>query len=187
MTQPLATFADVQDLLPTLSSADEARVSNLLVKASALLRQRIPWIDSRVSRFQADATDLGGVDPVTVATVVATIVKRYLVNPSGATNQSETIGPWSHSQGFALRGDKDVRGELIVTDSDIANLTPARKSKSRLKTIKQKGRLAPWPYGDVGNPSLAATSSSVDSWLLTAGLSDPAAELGPFIDYPPGE
>lgn len=187
MSEPLAVFADVQDLLPTLSSADETRVNNLLIKASALLRQRLPWIDSRITRFEADPTDLGGVDPVTAATVVATMVKRYLVNPSGATNQSETIGPYAHSQGFALRGDKDVRGELIVTDSDIANLTPAKKSKSRLATIKQKGRLAPWPYGDVGNPSLAASTSSVDSWLLTAGLSDPAAELGPFIDYPPGE
>lgn len=183
----LAAFADVQDLLATLTVADQPRVENLITKASALLRQRLPWIDARITRFEADPTDPGGLDPVSVATVVATMVKRYLVNPTGATNSSETVGPFSRSQGFALRGDKDVRGELVVTESDIAALTPAKKAQSTLRTVKQRGRLAPWPFGDVGNPALAGSTSSMDSLLLTAGLTDPAGELGPFIDYPAGE
>jgi hypothetical protein len=65
------------------------------------------------------------------------------VNPDGATNTSETSGPFSHSKGFALRGDKDVRGELIVTESDIAALTPASAIRPRMATLRTKALLAP--------------------------------------------
>ncbi|MGZ4588679.1 MAG: hypothetical protein ACXVX9_12860 [Mycobacteriaceae bacterium] len=144
MANPLASTDDVVDLWRPFTSTDEqARVSRLIVKASALLRQALPWVDARIARFNTDPTDLGGLDPVTVATVVATMVKRYLVNPDGATNTSETAGIFSHAKGFALRGDKDVRGELIVTESDIAALTPPSMLRPRMATLRTKARLAP--------------------------------------------
>ncbi|MGZ6852470.1 MAG: Gp19/Gp15/Gp42 family protein [Mycobacteriaceae bacterium] len=144
MANPLATTDDVADLWrPFTSTDEEARVSRLVAKASALLRQALPSVDARIARFNVDSADLGGLDPVTVATVVATMVKRYLVNPDGATNTSETAGQFSHAKGFALRGDKDVRGELIVTESDIAALTPASPLRPRMATLRTKALLAP--------------------------------------------
>jgi hypothetical protein len=115
----------------------------LVTKASALLRQALPWVDARIARFNVDPTDLGGLDPTVVANVVATMVKRFLVNPDGATNTSETAGIFSHAKGFALRGDKDVRGELIVTETDIAALTPPTTMHPRLATMRTKALLAP--------------------------------------------
>jgi len=179
---PLATTDDVSDLWRPLTSSEFDRVSRLIDKASALLRQRIPWIDDRVSRFNADPTDPAGLDPVTVATVTATIVKRYLVNQDGATNTSVSTGPYTISKGFALRGDKDIRGELVVTESDVAALTPAKRSKSRIGTIKTRPRMAPFPYGDLGNPALGGKYGGIDALLIEEGMSDPSYEFGPFID-----
>ncbi len=187
MGNPLAVFADVSLLWTPLTSADQGRVDGLIVKASALLRQKIPWVDQRVVLFGQDPMNLGGLDPAVVANVIATMVKRYLSNPDGATNSNRTVGPYAEARGYALRGDKDIRGELVVTESDVAALTPAVKSRARIGTIKARGRLAPWPFGDLGNPALAGSSSSFDSWLLVQGLSDPAGEFGPLIGYRGGE
>lgn len=172
MGAPLALTDDVADLWRPLTSTEQDRVANLIVKASALLRQKMPWVDDRMARFAVDPTDEGGLDPMAVANVVATVIKRFLVNPDGATNMSETSGPYSRSKGFALRGDKDVRGELIITDSDIEALTPPIKSKARVGTITVAARLAPSRFGDipydagvagVSDPGSAALDS--EGWL----------------------
>jgi hypothetical protein len=173
MASPLATTDDVADLWRPLTSSDDvARVARLVVKASALLRQALPGVDARIARFNTDPTDLGGLDPVLVANVVATICKRFLVNPDGATNTSETAGLFSHAKGFALRGDKDVRGELIVTESDIAALTPSSAMRPRMATLRTKALLAP------RHPSLIEDSGP----LLDPGM--PADDNGWVIQDP---
>lgn len=188
MAAPLATTDDVADLWRPLASTEVQRITNLIVKASALLRQKVPWVDARMVLFSVDPANIGGLDPDTVANVTAGIVKRFLVNPDGTTNSSETTGPNSRSKGFALRGDKDIRGEMLVTASDVDTLTPPRLSKSRIGTIKVRPRMAPWPYGDLGNPSLAGVGSGgIDSLLLMEAMSDPSWEFGPFINYSPSE
>jgi hypothetical protein len=121
MADPLAELADVVELVPSASS-DSSRVTGLIAKASADLRQKLPSVDQRIANFQTDSTDPTGLDPVLVASVVATAVKRFWVNQDGATNTSETMGPYSQSKGFALRGDKDVRGEIAISTSDLARL-----------------------------------------------------------------
>lgn len=135
MVVQIASSDDVEDMWRPLSDAERPRVDRLVLKASALLRQAVPWVDTRLARYAADPTDLGGLAPSTVATAVATMVKNFLVNPDGATNVSETTGPYSQSRGYALRGDKDIRGELAVTGSILAMLTPAVLTKSRLGVI----------------------------------------------------
>jgi hypothetical protein len=102
MGGPLASIEDVTLMYTPLAGADQPtldQITGLIQKASAILRQRIPWVDDRIARFGIDPTDVGGLDPVLVADVVATMIKRFLVNQSGATNQSETVGPYSHSTG----------------------------------------------------------------------------------------
>lgn len=185
MTTALAQQADVTALWPSASTLDPGRLDALIAKASARLRQKLPWVDARIAAFNTDPTDPAGLDPTLVADVVATSIKRYLANPDGATNTSEGSGPYSVSKGYALRGDKDIRGELYIGEEDLASLRPAKKSPFA-KTIRTRARLAPWPFGDVGNPALA-NGGSMDSWLLEEGLTDPAYEFGPFINYADGE
>lgn len=185
MTTALATPDDVTALWPSASTLEAGRLDSLIAKASARLRQKLPWVDARIAAFKTDPTDPSGLDPTLVADVIATAIKRYLANPDGATNTSTTTGPYSTSKGYALRGDKDIRGELYISDDDLANLRPAKKSPFA-GTVRTRARLAPWPFGDVGNPALA-NGGSMDSWLLEEGLADPAYEFGPFINYADGE
>lgn len=126
MTAPFADTSDLEDMWRPLQPSEQQRAVNLLVKASALLRQATrQTIDDRIALFTTNPTDPRAIDPIVVATVTATIVKRFISNVQGAVSQSKTTGPHSVTQSYALRGDKnDVRGQMIVTDEDIAALTP---------------------------------------------------------------
>lgn len=165
---PLASPDDVADMWRPLSADETIRVSRLVMKASALLRQAVPWVDARLTRFAVDSTDPGGISPDVVATAVATMVKNFLVNPDGATNVSETTGPYSQSRGYALRGDKDVRGELRVTESILAMLTPAVKTKARLAVAGVKSSMSPVGSSNAAEYNLAPVEGSVyagDGWV----------------------
>jgi hypothetical protein len=161
---PLALPQDVEDVWRPLSDTEVSRVQRLIEKASALLRQRLPWVDDRIHRHAVDPTDPGGLDPLSVATVVATVVKRFLSNVQGVA--SETAGPYAVA--YVLRGDKDARGELQITELDIERLLTPSKSRTRIGTIKSHPRLAPWPYGDLGSPAPAGAGSA--DLLLTDTL-----------------
>jgi hypothetical protein len=129
VTTPLASTSDVADIWRPLSDAELLRVNNLIEKASAKLRHACPFnIDSRVDLFYDDPTNPAGLDPQIVADVVATIVKRFLVNVEGFASTSESVGPFTRSGTFVNRYDKtgsDVRGAIQVIDSDIDQLRPA--------------------------------------------------------------
>ena len=170
MASVLATTTDLEDMWRPLQPAETARAARLLAKASSLLRQKLPYLDARIARFAVDPTDQGGLDPVTVSTVVATMVKRFLSNVEGVA--AETAGPFGVT--YAIRGEKDVRGEMSVSASDLEALAPYRSKKSRIGSIKTRPHLAPWPYGDVGGPS--GGSSVGDSWLLETGTDGPGGE-----------
>jgi len=175
MSGPLATPDDVADMWRPLTSDEEPRIQRLIDKASALLRQKVPWLDTRVARFLADPADLGGLDPMVVADVTATIVKRFVVNPDGSTNTSESVGPFTQSKGFALRGDKDVRGEMLVTETDLTKLSPAVHTRARLGVIKAKPGLAPGrslaqsPAGIDALVAMDDSSYAIGNGLLTEG------------------
>ncbi len=142
MARVLATTDDVADMWRPLTTDEVNRVRRLISKASSLLRQKSPWLDARLADWDIDPTDPAALAPETVATVVATIVKRFLVNPDGATNLSETTGPFSNAKGFALRGDKDIRGELQVTVGDVESLRAAVRTRARLRSIGVGSSLA---------------------------------------------
>jgi hypothetical protein len=171
MASVLATTADLEDMWRPLQAAETARAGRLLVKASSLLRQKMPYLDARIARFVVDPTDQGGLDPVTVSIVVATMVKRFLSNVEGVA--AETAGPFGVT--YAIRGEKDVRGEMAVSASDLEALSPYRSKKSRVGSIKTRPHLAPWPYGDLGGPG--AGSSAGDSWLAEIGTGLPGSEF----------
>lgn len=93
----LPPFADADDVAARWRplTSDETFVADALTRdASALLRARFPGIDGQVTS--------GAVDADILTMVVAGMVKRALVAPDdGVSQESETTGPYSHSQSFA--------------------------------------------------------------------------------------
>lgn len=84
-----ATAADVAARWRPLTSAETAVATVLCADASAVIRARFPGID-------------GQVDAAILTMIVAGMVKRALIAPEdGVSQESETTGPYSHSQSFA--------------------------------------------------------------------------------------
>ena len=126
MAELLATRADVEAvLLRPLTDTERLFVDRLIDKASARLRQATKRsVDHRLELHALDPANPLALDPVVVADVVGTVVARFIANPDGATTRSQTAGVYAESVTYATRGgDKaEVRGQLVVTESDLAAL-----------------------------------------------------------------
>lgn len=176
----LADLDDLKQLLypAKIADADATLFTGLLMRASALLRQKAPHTDARI----AD----GSLDPLIASTVVAGIVKRFIKNPDGASSKTTSTGPYSTSLSFVDRyegsdGSLAVRGGLQVTKSDLDQLRPAPTAASRLGSIKLGAALAPAVglQGDQFVPSgLAGYQESI--------LDDPTSEavVTPIVTEP---
>lgn len=91
---PFAFAEDVAARWRPLTPSEETVATTLCADASALIRARFPGIDGQVTA--------GNVDPDVLTMVVAGMVKRALVAPEdGVSQESQSIGPFSHSQSFA--------------------------------------------------------------------------------------
>lgn len=147
MGTALADPSDVVDMWRPLTSAERDRVARLILKASSLLRQRMPSVDARIAAFLADPTDPQGLDEQSVATVVATIVKRFVSNTEGAASVTQSLGSASLTKSYAQRGvaDKlgDARGQLVVLDADLASLNASTPRRPFFGTATVSPRLAP--------------------------------------------
>jgi hypothetical protein len=158
VADPLTTSDAVQAaLLRPLTSNEAAYIDSLIDQVSGLLRQAAPSIDARIARYAADSTDKTAVDPAVVETVLAGALKRYIVNPNGIANTSESVGPYSRSTSFATRYEKGTRGVLEITQDDLSALFPNRK-RLRAGTIRTRPALAPRPvgrYGPIPTPAQA--------------------------------
>lgn len=144
-----ATVQDVVDIWRPLTAEETIRAENLLPKASALLRQETPFnIDERIALYETDPTDPKALDPLVVADVVATIVKRVMVNPDGTASESQTIGPYSKSRSFGKDGQ--ANGGLTVTAADVDRLLPAADPPAA-STIRLRAGLAAVGFAD-GDP-----------------------------------
>ena len=171
MTLPLADTSDLEDMWRPLQDSEVQRATNLIAKASALLRQVQPHIDARIAAFQANAADPTGLDPTLVATVVATIVKRFIANVEGVASQS--VGPFSVS--YALRTEKSVRGELQVTQEDL-NALQMYRPRNRIGTIRVRAALAPSPLSTAGG--FYANSAILATGLYDSAWESELADLG---------
>lgn len=169
----LAVADDLEDMWRPLTDDEKPRIARLLVKASALLRQAAPHVDARVAQFYEDPTVVGALDPVTVATVVATIVKRFISNVEGVA--SETVGPYHVA--YALRQEKDIRGELQITENDLKALRPYQP-KAAIGSIRVRPALAPWPFGRIGGFGGGFLSpGQVDGLLIEEGFDTGVVEV----------
>lgn len=94
MGDPFASPADVAARWRPLTDAEATVAAALVGDASAFIRARFPGIDSQVTS--------GAVDPLILELVVANMVKRALLAPdTGVSQESQTAGPYGHSQTFA--------------------------------------------------------------------------------------
>jgi hypothetical protein len=107
---------DVEAFFRPLTDAEAATIDRKLAYASTLLDQAVPSLAGRLDRAEVSAE--------LVRDVVANIVVRALRNPDGAKQKSQTIGPTSVS---VTLDDRSGLGAIVVTDADIAALSPARR------------------------------------------------------------
>lgn len=122
-------------LLRPLTDAESPYISELCDQASALLRTRLPTIDDRLDLPDGDPEAIGR---DAVAAMLAGVIKRYLVNPTGATTISKMRGPFQESTGFGARpGGIGPAGDLVITDADIAKIDPPATAKAA--TIYTRG------------------------------------------------
>lgn len=127
MAGPLAEVADVEAIWRTLEPTETTQANALIDIASAKLRSALPAVDARIALYGTLPVNPLALDPVVVANVVATIVKRVLVNPDGLASTTQTFGPISEARNYEGRSggdDSDSRGEIRVTAADLDNLLP---------------------------------------------------------------
>jgi hypothetical protein len=107
MTDPFATPLDVAARWRPLT-ADESELALVLaMDAASLLRARFPGLDSQVAA--------GTMDRNILTMVVAGMVKRAMVAPAeGISQESEGIGPFTHSQTYA-----NPMGNVFLTAADL--------------------------------------------------------------------
>lgn len=150
-TTPLATQAAVEAaLVRPLTSAETPYIDTWISQASALLRAVVPSVDDRIQAFLSmTPPPVNAVDPVVVESVLAGVIKRYLSNPKGLASETESTGPFSHSESYALRTEKEQRGTLQIIEADLNVLFPNRK-RLRAGTIRTRPALAPRPVGRYG-------------------------------------
>ena len=127
----MADFATVADLTArwrSLSDEESSLALTLLADASAVIRNRFPDIDTRVSDG-----DLSADMPMIVA---VNMVKRVLLNPSGV--KQETTGPYSATFQFEV-----MAGYLVLSKNDEAMLAASPAAASTpAKSIRVRAGLA---------------------------------------------
>jgi hypothetical protein len=139
MAAPFATPGDVAARWRPLTAAELVIATALLGDASALLRSRFPGIDAQVAN--------GNLDAAIPLLVVAGMVKRALIAPDeGVTSESESAGPYNHSQTFAnpLRNVFLTAADLVL----IQGYIPAGGSHRFANTTdKTSGYYYPRTFG----------------------------------------
>ncbi len=111
---PFAAVGDVAAQFGTLTAAQEGLAGHLVRAGSDLLRLR-----ARQAGIDVDAAVRAGtISGEVAALAVANMVLRVLRNPNGL--RSETTGPFSRTYDTTA-----AAGLLVVTDDDLAAVTPA--------------------------------------------------------------
>src|SRR5688572_18039408 len=106
---PLATLGEYTDLYGSLSAARSATARALIKRASQLIRDTYPGIDTRITAGTVAADSVG--------LAVINMVARVMRNPSGL--RAETTGPFSRSY------DPDsASGMLAITEAETGLLVP---------------------------------------------------------------
>lgn len=131
-------FADVNDYEvrtgQTLSTEEQAQVTELLGEASALIRLYALGIDDRITAGIPDATLVTG--------LCVRMVRRYLANPEQAA--ALTTGPYTSSWAAAnSRGLWLAADDLALLNPPVQRTTPRGVGTIRLSTVVGTARPGP--------------------------------------------
>lgn len=109
-----ATVSDVVSRWRPLSPAETSVAETLIGDAEDIIRVRWPDMDARVAS--------GDVSPVTVARIVAAMVRRAMLNrdAEGVEQRSHTVGPFGDTARYA-----NPTNNLYLSADEAAALTPA--------------------------------------------------------------
>jgi hypothetical protein len=108
---PFATPADVSELWRPLSLQEAAVAAARLLMVSALIRQLVPTVETRISS--------GSLDPDVVKLIAVDAVRRAMENPSeGVRSRTQTVGPFSESVTYTDAGQAGV----WLSDAEVALL-----------------------------------------------------------------
>lgn len=134
--KPLAATGHVAEQFGELTGDQEVLVKALLRAASAMIRARIPTVDTMI----AD----GRLNPELVALAAANMTLRVLRNPSGL--RSEAVGPFSRAY-----DTKYAVGQLVIGAEELGLLTPVIVDPALIPfpvgTAWVRPGMAPPPYG----------------------------------------
>lgn len=145
MADPFADPDDVAAIWRPLSAAEQITALALLVGASAMIRAQYPGIDDQVTS--------GAVDAGTLTFVAASMVKTAMIGPTaaaGATQTSQTVGPYSMSASYA-----NPTGNLFLTaamDLMIRGYRPSAVSGKFSNDTTNCGFSGALVYGEWDNP-----------------------------------
>lgn len=129
-----ATTEDVAARWRPLTDDETMVAATLLDDASAIIRSQYPGIDAQITS--------GAVDPANLLIVVAGMVKRALISPDeGVTQESQSVGPYSHSQTYA-----NPLRNLFLTDADRLLIVGAARTASSTYFGNDTVRCRPWGY-----------------------------------------
>lgn len=111
MGTPFATYRDVEPRWRPLSEAERSLADQLTDDASAMIRDRWPDADARVTSGALSAT--------TLTRIVALMAKRAMIggDAEGLESQQQAAGPFSVNQTYA-----NPNGNLYFTASDVTLL-----------------------------------------------------------------
>jgi hypothetical protein len=145
--EALVSQSDVEAaLLRPLTELEAAYIDWQLDAASTKLRTKRRVIDTQIAKFNDNPDDPEGVDPAAVAAMLAEVIKRYMANPDGASSKSETVGPFAHTSAYTAGKAVAGTGQLIITDEDLAQLSPATimAGTLHLRTHRRRDVCHPW-------------------------------------------
>lgn len=115
-------------LVRPLTTNESTYIAPLIAQASSKLRTAMPTVDRRLEAWATDPETPGALDPKTVSSMLAGVIKRVLVNPRGTWSRSQSSGPFSESETYPAQRGGDAAnqspGGLVITADDLAQLNP---------------------------------------------------------------
>lgn len=129
MGYPYADALDVAAVWRSLSADETETVSSWIAEASQMVRDSVPDVggldvDERISA--------GSLSADTVRAVVVAMVRRVMLNPSGASSVTEQTGPFSVTRTLATA---NAAGDLYIKSREMARLLGRRERSQAAFTI----------------------------------------------------
>lgn len=133
----VVAYTDVENVWRPLTAAESEVVDNRLQQALRIIRHHFPTVDDRITS--------GELSEDVVSDIAVDMVVRYMRNPDG--KRQEAIEDYSFTRDQATSS-----GSLMMTDAEMAMLTPARQRRGAFSitpardcpTIHEQARAVSW-------------------------------------------